>query len=153
MSEEEKSGTANHANPANAREELAPLANLAGGADNTAENSTVGRPFKKGQSGNPAGRPKGARSKLSEVFLTTLAEDFETHGKEAIEALRLSDPKAYLQIIAVATAKVPLAEVKVNNNTLVDQSKVMVVVNHGTDEEWEAKLKAQQQRLTDDAKS
>ena len=30
--------------------------------------------FKPGQSGNPAGRPKGARSRLQENFLAALAE-------------------------------------------------------------------------------
>ena len=39
----------------------------------------------------------------------------------------------------------------VNNNTLVDNRKVMVVTDHGTNEEWEAKLRAQQARLVEDA--
>ena len=120
-------------------------------ADDTAKNSTVGKPFKKGQSGNPAGRPKGARSKLSEVFLETLEDDFKVNGQQAIEALRRSNPKAYLQIIAVVTAKVPLAEVNVNHNTLVSNNRVMIVTDHGTDEEWEAKLRAQQDKLIADA--
>lgn len=117
-------------------------------ADDTAVNSAVGKPFKKGQNGNPAGRPKGARSKLSEAFLSSLADDFDVHGLDAIEALRRTDPKSYLQIIAAITAKVPLAEINVTNNTLVDQRRVMVVKDHGTDAEWEAKLRTQQRALT-----
>jgi hypothetical protein len=35
--------------------------------------------------GNP-GRPKGSRNKLGEAFIQALAEDFERHGAEAIEA-------------------------------------------------------------------
>ena len=43
----------------------------------TAQKQPIGRPFVPGQSGNPAGRPKGARSKLGETFLKALAEDFD----------------------------------------------------------------------------
>lgn len=37
------------------------------------------------------------------------------------------------------------------NNTLIDNRSVMVVTNHGTDDEWSAKLLAQQQKLIADA--
>ena len=82
-------------------------------ADNTAKNSGIGTPFKKGQSGNPAGRPKGARSKLSEALLGRLLDDFNEHGEEAIARVRKSDPEGYLKILAALVAKVPMAEVNV----------------------------------------
>jgi hypothetical protein len=34
----------------------------------------IGRPFRPGQSGNPRGRPKGSRHKLSEQFLAESRE-------------------------------------------------------------------------------
>jgi hypothetical protein len=34
-----------------------------------------GRPFPKGVSGNPKGRPMGSRQKLSEAFITALEPD------------------------------------------------------------------------------
>ena len=37
------------------------------------------------------------------------------------------------------------------NNTLVDNRRVMVVTDHGTDAEWEAKLLEQQEKLIADA--
>lgn len=55
--------------------------------------------FKPGQSGNPNGRPKGARSKLSEAFLRVLADDFEAHGIETIERLRQDSPAQYAGVI------------------------------------------------------
>jgi tRNA pseudouridine-54 N-methylase len=39
----------------------------------------------------------------------------------------------------------------VNNNTLVDNRSVMVVTDHGTDDEWETKLRTQQEKLIADA--
>src|SRR6266542_1434941 len=59
-----------------------------------------GRPFVPGQSGNPAGRPKGARNKLTEAFLSALANDFAAHGPAAIERLRSRDPSRYLKLVA-----------------------------------------------------
>ena len=86
------------------------------------------------------------------MFLSALASDFQENGAEAIEALRRTEPKAYLQIIAVVTTKVPLAEINVQNNTQVNRSKVMVVVDHGSDEEWAAKLRRQRSGLIEEAK-
>ena len=56
--------------------------------------------FKPGVSGNPRGRPKGSRNKLTEDFARALSEDFEAHGPSAIETCRLTEPAKYVSIIA-----------------------------------------------------
>ena len=61
--------------------------------------------FKPGQSGNPAGRPKGSRNRVSEKLLETLASDFDAHGKEVIEKVRSDRPADYLKIIASLVPK------------------------------------------------
>ena len=57
-------------------------------------------PWEKGQSGNPNGRPKGSRNKLSEAFLRVLADDFAEYGEEVIDQLRRESPAQYANVIA-----------------------------------------------------
>lgn len=57
----------------------------------------IGRPFKPGQSGNPEGRPIGARSKFAQAFVEAFARDFAEHGKEVIEKVRIEDASTYLR--------------------------------------------------------
>lgn len=61
--------------------------------------------FKPGQSGNPAGRPKGARSRLSTEFLDKLYADFQANGQAVIEAVRTERPHEYLKIVAAIVPK------------------------------------------------
>lgn len=67
-----------------------------------------------GQSGNPAGRPKGARSKLGEEFLKAMLEDFAVHGKQAIIDMRDKDPTAYCKTVASILPK----EIEAGEETL-----------------------------------
>ncbi len=72
-------------------------------AEETAPNQqkrVVGRPFEPGQSGNPAGRPKGARSKLGEAFIDALLADWNDNGVQAIIDMRDERPGDYIKVIA-----------------------------------------------------
>lgn len=72
--------------------------------------------FKPGQSGNPAGRPKGARSKLGEAFIEAMHADFEQHGVAAIAKVRDEKPDQYLKVIASILPK----DLNVNINNMDD---------------------------------
>jgi hypothetical protein len=69
--------------------------------------------FKPGQSGNPKGRPKGARAKLSEKLLDIFGKDFAKHGRAVIEQVRTERPGDYLKVAASLIPKQVEAEVTV----------------------------------------
>jgi hypothetical protein len=56
--------------------------------------------FKPGQSGNPTGRPKGSRNKLTEDFLADAYEQWQLHGSTALEAMATTEPAKFCQMIA-----------------------------------------------------
>ena len=55
--------------------------------------------WKKGQSGNPAGRPKGAKDQLSRAVYQGMLEDWAEHGLEVIQKVREKKPELYLQAV------------------------------------------------------
>src|SRR5262245_8305411 len=54
-----------------------------------------------GQSGNPAGRLRGSRNKVSEGVICALLCDFRQHGQKAVARVRQTQPAAYLKILAL----------------------------------------------------
>ena len=54
-----------------------------------------------GRSGNPAGRLRGSRNKLSEEVICALLRDFREHGQKAIAKVRRTQPAAYLKVLAL----------------------------------------------------
>ena len=75
-------------------------------------------PWQPGQSGNPAGRPKGSRNRLSERFIEAMHDDFVLYGVKVIEAVRAESPRDYLKLIAAIIPK----EFHIKDQTLEDMS-------------------------------
>jgi len=75
------------------------------------------KPFKHGETGNPGGKPVGARNRLTAAFLNALAKDFDENGVTAIKECRENKPDAYIKAIAALCpkeieVKSPLQELK-----------------------------------------
>ena len=69
--------------------------------DNTSkQHRNLKEPWKPGRSGNPKGRPKGARNRLGTQFLEALEADFNKHGAQAIEQVRQKKPEVYMRVVA-----------------------------------------------------
>ena len=69
-------------------------------ADNIEKKLRNLKPFKPGQSGNPKGRPKGARNRLGTQFLEALEADFNQFGPQAIVLMRERKPDIYIRVVA-----------------------------------------------------
>ena len=54
-----------------------------------------------GASGNPAGRLRGSRNRLSEAVTCALLRDFSKHGEKAIAKVRRTQPAAYLKCLVL----------------------------------------------------
>ena len=51
--------------------------------------------------GNPAGRLRGSRNKLSEEVICALLRDFRERGQKAIAKVRRTQPATYLKVLAL----------------------------------------------------
>jgi hypothetical protein len=56
--------------------------------------------FKPGQSGNPKGRPKGSRNKLSEEFFRDLCRAWEEYGAAALTTAAYTSPVEFIKVVA-----------------------------------------------------
>ncbi len=62
-------------------------------------------PWEPGQSGNPAGRPKGARVKFGEDFVRQFAAHWEKYGEAALDSLFQKNKEGYVRVAVALLPK------------------------------------------------
>jgi hypothetical protein len=92
--------------------------------------------WQKGQSGNPEGRPLGARQRYSESMIATFARDFEKHGAKVVQQVREERPADYLKIAASFVPRQVEAEVDLN----VTSHEMRVAERAKLIEQYEARM-------------
>ena len=84
------------------------------GSESTGGKQVTGREltqFKRGQSGNPKGRPQGSRNKLSEDFFRDLCDAWQAFGKPALETMAMLYPVEFVRLVASLMPKEPEATI------------------------------------------
>jgi hypothetical protein len=77
--------------------------------------------WRRGLSGNPAGRPRGSRNALSEEVICALLRDFRKHGEKAIAKVRRDQPGVYLKVLALLIPRQDKLEHTNTIKTMTDQ--------------------------------
>lgn len=90
-------------------------------ADNTTKIQR-GKPFEKGQSGNPAGRPKGSRNKASFIVQSMLEGEAEDIAKKLVEMAKQGEMQAIKMIIERLLP--PLKELPFNGDLQLDSGNI-----------------------------
>ena len=77
-----------------------------------------GRMWVAGQSGNPAGRPVGARGRFSQQFIEDMRASWERHGATVMDRVAVEYPDRYLSIAAHLIPKEVTATIEAGTGVL-----------------------------------
>ena len=93
--------------------------------------------WKKGESGNPAGRPPGARDRLSQAVYKEVLEDWSKNGLGVIQKAREKRPELYLQaVIRLVPTRYDMTVSDVDHRSVIEYStaELLEVIEAGRKE-------------------
>src|SRR6478609_4873673 len=80
--------------------------------------------FKPGQSGNPAGRPRGSRNKLAEDFIADAYAQWQQRGSTALETMAKTEPAKFCQMMANLLPKETLMQ---DERVQISEIKLVII--------------------------
>ena len=92
-----------------------------------------------GQSGNPAGRPKGSKDVITKAFLEDVTEDWGSNGPATLIAAREKNPGDYCRMVASLLPK----DLNVKNDNPVSAAFLAALKSPIGLEDENARLKAE----------
>jgi hypothetical protein len=93
--------------------------------------------WKPGESGNPAGRPEGARQKLSTEYFNNLYEAWLVNGKAALQTAAWTDPVQFVKTVASHMPRDVQATItQIHHLERVSDQKLLEIISgEGSEEE------------------
>ncbi len=67
---------------------------------NIGKDAVTGR-FLQGNSGNPAGRPRGSRNRLAQQFIDDLELEWKRSGSSALSKVAATNPEAFCKLVSI----------------------------------------------------
>ena len=123
-------------------------------SDNTEKKQRNLIPYKPGQSGNPKGRPKGSRNKLTEEFTHSLCKAWLIYGEAALQTVAMTQPVEFIRVVASLMPRdveVTIAHVKAER--MSDDQLLEIAMQHKQIEAKANEVKLESTDLqTDDIK-
>ena len=100
-------------------------------SDNTEKKQRNLIPYKPGQCGNPKGRPRGSRNKLSEEFFRDLCDAWQAFGRPALMTAAWTHPVDFVRVVAQLMPKdVEVTATNIRAERMSDDELMALIERH-----------------------